>query len=245
MSLTIDGHAAVAGSQGGGTSFPVTLTTTQNNDIIVVMLYTETGTGNPSRTVTGVSGGGLTWHQRTDFSVSSNGGNIGVWWALASAPLSAVTITATTSASLDDYVLIAFGVNGCNLTAPWDTNVSLPAATGGNASTWTNTINTTQPHDLILCFGGHVQNSIPTGPAGFTLIDSASTNAAALDAGAGAWYLSVSSAQTSRAVSIITGGGGSINVTDALTADGTGTLFRCNDLCGLGAGGPFFADPLR
>lgn len=220
-SPTIDGHAAAAGSQGAGVTFPITLTTTKANDIIVVCLYTEDGVGTNDLFVTAVVGGGLTWQQRVNqVNTTGNHSNIGVWWALAPTALSAVTITVTLSGATDDYVIVAFGVNGCNLNSPWDTNVSIPTGVGGNAATYSRTINTTQANDFIVAMAGHVANAIPSAPAGFTLIDSASTNAAALDAGMGVWSKSVTATQTGLVVQSSTSGGGSILVVDSLTADG-------------------------
>ena len=215
----LDGHAAVAGNQGAGTTFPITLTTSLSNDIIVVWIYTESTSGGVKH-VTGVVGGGLTWAQRsTTDNVASNSANIGVWWALAPSPLLAVTITVSLSGPTDDYVLVAFGVNGCYTLFPWDGNASLPAANITTISPLTVSVSTTQKNDFIFGMMGAVQNSLPGTPSGFTLIDGANTNAGGLDAGAAAWYQTTTSAQTGLVISSTSTGGGKILVGDALTAD--------------------------
>ncbi len=225
----IDGAAAIAGSQGGGTTFPITLTTASSNDVIVVVMYNENGnSGNPIRTITGVSGGSLAWSQRSSTSIggASNPSNIGCWYALAASPLSAVTITVTLSGATDDYVLAAFGINGL-ITPPFDTNISLPNGVTANSGPLSTTINTTQFNDFIFTAVGNVATSIANLPnAGFTFLTGASTNAGSLDAGMGIWYEVVTVPQSNLAFSTTPSGTGVIMMVDALTSGGGySTLF--------------------
>jgi hypothetical protein len=127
--LSLDGQAASSGSASASGSIAATLTTTNSNDIIIACIFNE-AQGHPAgpHAVSGVSGGGLTWTQRSSQTSSAfNGSALEVWWAHASSPLSNVAITASFTGTPDDASIIVFGVSGCgNLAAPFDTNASLP-----------------------------------------------------------------------------------------------------------------------
>ena len=105
------------------------------------------------------------------------------------------------SAATDDYALVAFGVNGCNVAAPWDTDASLPGtgavASGGVTTITSSPISTSQANDFIFEVTGHTANNLPGAPGGsFVKIDGANTNAAVRDAGAVAYGLLVTAKQS-------------------------------------------------
>lgn len=125
--LTLDGSATAIMS--GNNSGTITLSTNLSNDIIVLAVISENN-GGAGKHVTGVSdGSGLTWASRASIDAAETGLSLDTWWAYAPSALSSDVITYTLSGSIDDAALVAFGVNGAsNTTAPWDTNVSLPAS---------------------------------------------------------------------------------------------------------------------
>lgn len=136
MTLALDGHAAASGSVSGTGTISATLTTTSTDDVIIACIYNEAQghTAGP-HDVSGVTGGGLTWTQRSkETSTAFNGSSMEVWWAHAPSALSSTSITATFSGTTDDASIIVFGVSGANTSAPFDTDVSLPAKTQATAS---------------------------------------------------------------------------------------------------------------
>jgi hypothetical protein len=103
------------------------------------------------------------WHQRAAASGQTTGfgsyyGDIEVWWAVAATPLVAETVTVVTTVANSAFLIMElFGAIGINTTAPWDTNVSLPAIStnlnGGAPSTTEVTgVSTSNANDLILFF---------------------------------------------------------------------------------------------
>lgn len=159
---TIDGGARIV--TGSGTTASASLTTTSANDVIVAQTFAPTG-----QTVTGVAGGGLAWAKRG--ALTPTGGQaLEEWYAIAASPLSAVSITVTFSGG-GSHGLTLFGVSGANTTTPFDTNVSLPAATfvsfGSSASV---SISTDNANDMLVAFAISSASTTFTPPAGFSTI---------------------------------------------------------------------------
>lgn len=164
MALSIDGTAT--GSATGGTTVgtsTTTLSTTNAGDIIVVLTHAEAVNAQGNfPTVSGISGGSLTWAKRSvgNFGPGGFGNSYNrseCWWAYASGTLTNVTITATWGGvTIDDMTIIAFGVTGFTggtySTNPWDSNSSLPAvATGTTTSAPTvSGVNTTAAATMVL-----------------------------------------------------------------------------------------------
>jgi hypothetical protein len=92
----IDAKVSNNGTQGSTITSPV-FTTTSSNELLLAFVATDY-LGGANTTVTGVSGGGLTWA----LAVRSNGqsGSSEIWRAFATTPLSSVTVTATLSQSV-------------------------------------------------------------------------------------------------------------------------------------------------
>lgn len=114
------------------TSVAFAITTTHTNDVIIAA-------GNQtssSASITGVSDtAGLTWIHRSHKSDATTNTSFDEWYAISSGTLTADTVTLTVSGSTGRYYL--FGVNGANLTTPFDTNASLP---GYSANTSISTL---------------------------------------------------------------------------------------------------------
>ena len=135
--LMLDGYATGGASEVSGdsyapvTSCDVTLSTSQDNDVIVLGI--TTGGYYSATTVTGITDtAGLIWKRRNQrwqtggakasSTVVNQGVNIEIWWAHAPTPLSADVISVNTAGGNGSISVVAIGVEGANYTAPWDTH---------------------------------------------------------------------------------------------------------------------------
>ena len=166
MALSVDGTANSGVTDTA--SISTTLTTTLTNDIIVVVLSYA---GGSALTASISDTAGLTWNTRYPVTATAAVGTPGTlyiaeYWAYSPNVLSSDVITVALSATV--YAnLCAFGVNGANTTAPFDTNTSLPSLASSKTS---NAFSTNSSSDLILCLMG--SNSSITSPTGITNINS-------------------------------------------------------------------------
>lgn len=172
----------------------------------------------------------LTWTQRSITSQGVTGTYpwaLEVWWAHSPVALSSRTITANYSKNTDRVTLVAFGVSGCYLTAPWDPNASLPKTVQARG-TLSGVITTTNVNDFLIAVMGSEQQSSSFGqtsvPTGFTLVDSAA-DATSFGAEIGVGYKGVTATQSSVTVTwgaSMTPSNSANNagfIIDALTAD--------------------------
>ena len=188
--LAIDGAISTvfSGSCAPPTPCTMTFSNSLTNDVLIM---TSIG---PTSNITGITdSAGLTWHFRKVVTVATN--NLEIWYAVSSGVLTSDTISVVYGATGFSPRLTVFGINGANLTTPFDPNGSLPAsATGTTATTLTNTISTNSANDMLLAW---VRSSASLGtvtePSGFSQI---------VNTGAGADQSSkiVSSIQTSLGV---------------------------------------------
>jgi len=220
--LTVDGSAT--GSFTSASSGTVTLTTSDSNDIIVVMVEDE-DTGNAVlRTVSSVAASGLTFAHRSSGSINSSPyTEMEVWYAAASTPLSSVTITATLSGSIDDASLVAFGVNGANTASPWDSNGALPKTATGTASgnPTVTAVSTSNANDILLGFTGLAlagagTPAVETAASGYTLIQTQVNGGGTGASEAAAEYKVVSATQSSISMAFATANTNWIMTGDAI-----------------------------
>ncbi|MDI3469808.1 MAG: hypothetical protein OJF62_001871 [Pseudolabrys sp.] len=176
---SIDGQANANFS--GTATGNVSLTTTQADDVIVVIVHTETTGTNGYRPVGSVTDtAGLSWQRRAQYQWAggrnSNSNTLEIWWAHAPAALTADTITAHISGgNVDDATILAFGVAGADIDEPFDTNAALPATASGGASTASTPsiggVATDAPRALILAVAGSPRTGGTTSsPADFTTL---------------------------------------------------------------------------
>ena len=130
--LQMDGYATsdVHGTDGGITLGTVTLSTTQDDDVIV--LGVSTGGFWTCGDVDHVtSSSGLVWKRRNkrwqsggykqgSGTVISQGLDTEIWWAHAPVALTGEVITVHMTRVTGGMGLVAFGVSGANYTTPWD-----------------------------------------------------------------------------------------------------------------------------
>ena len=180
---TID--ASAAGQSSSSPSVSASLTTTKTNNIIVAIVCIE-GLNVVSNGITSVTASGLTFTKYTSnffASTASVGYNIlqEVWYATASSILTAVSVTASTVVT-DDATIVLMGVNGCNLSAPFDTGTSMPINTSfaqGSTTKTVSGINTNSNNPLIIAsWFTAVNNVLNTLDTGYTLIQYVQNNGA-------------------------------------------------------------------
>lgn len=208
VTFQVDGTPGQTYTTAGVTSLGVNLTTTKANDVIVMVVYSS-ATGTTSCTVSSVSGGGLTWTRRNGQSFSTGSSNWAVeyWTAVASAPLSAASITATLnkanpSANSGTLNMVAFGLAGLNTANIFDSHSGLPVFNTSlvSSTTVTNTYSTSNAKDVILDMQFGSVSLTP--PSGFTEI-------AHDTSGPGFWeiaYKEVAATQTSATTTTPLGG---------------------------------------
>lgn len=207
MSLTIDGSGATATSSGAVSSLSATISTTNTNDIVLAFVHLEKPSGG-AVTVSGVSGGGLTWALRKQFAFGTDN-DIEIWWAAASAALTSQSITATFTGAIDDASLQLIAVSGvASLVTPWDANGSLPATFAEvNVANPSVTISTTSAVTMVLGFRGNPTPSGATAWSGFTALYSTTGSAGALWSYTNSEYETFSSAQSGITVGWTVGAG--------------------------------------
>ena len=181
---TVDG-TAVTGLASSTTAVSATLTTALTNNIIVAIVCIE-GTSVTSSGITNVTATGLTFAKYTTRFIAStafSGYNIlqEVWYATASSILTAVTVSAST-VTFDDATIVVFGVNGCNLSAPFDTGTNLPVHTTFASASTTKTvtgINTNSNNPLLIAsWYTDINNALNTLDTGYTQIAYVQNNGA-------------------------------------------------------------------
>jgi hypothetical protein len=225
VALTIDGSGATAIAT-AVTSVSAAITTTNANDIILAFVHAGAlGTGGAA-TVTSVTAAGLTFTRRaSDYRGSTAPWNtVELWWAPATAALTAKSVTATLSRTIDDCSIQLVAVSGCgSMSNPFDVNGSLPAVTG-NISTGSTaqTVSTSTAVTMLLAFFGSFNGTNETLGSGWTTLLSTANGGGGNFSETFSQYRTFSSAQTSFA-----GAFGAANrsgfgvIYDALTASST------------------------
>jgi hypothetical protein len=216
---TLDGVAHNTATNAA--SYTVTLTTTNANDIICVLVYVSKGSSGTAPAVTSVTASGLTFAKRA----STNGsvqGNMELWWALSTSALTAKVITVTIPTTYDDTASVAFGVTGCYTASPWDNNSNVPKYLSQFSTPSHTGVSTNESNDFLIFANGSNGGwaSLGTIPTGFTNGDIINTNGGALAGSVGFAYKGVTATQSSAT---FTWGSGvqqkNESIFDALTAD--------------------------
>lgn len=231
MTLALDGSSTGAfSSVASGTT---TLTTSDSNDVICVVVASDTAS---AQLLTSVTATGLTFTRRSSESVRNSGNsifvNIELWTAPSASPLSSKVITATYGSAIDDAVILAFGVNGAiSISSPWDSNINFPTEASSTTIVPTVTVNTSQANDFIIVAGaecGSANALAVTFGSPFTTIQIRANTGGVNQVMAGVAYYIVSSTQSSLTVAsqagtsgLYTAGGspgGFAVLADAITA---------------------------
>ncbi len=203
--LALDGSTI---ARVAGVSVSVALTTTLAPDVIYVVVTTDTGTINTP------TAAGLTFTLRAG-PITTTGVTISTYYAIATSPLAAVSITETTTGGAN-LLLAAFGVSGANTASPFDPNASVPASATGTGTVGSFTISTSNANDFIIGTFSSDAGAVHTAAAPWTLIVS-QRQGAALDSSSE--YQVVSATQTNLAVTMtLTGAANWAGIADAIKA---------------------------
>lgn len=173
------------------------VTTTDPNDIIVLIVSAESGTATSPAisTVTNTGTAALTWNKQAalqwaDPDNSNLAADLEVWWALA-ASAGTYNITVTFSAVVDAACMCGVGVNACATAAPWDTSGGT-AGTGkfsvGNPTATSITTATVGTLVLAIDCGGVITPTAGAAPTGFTTLAQVSNAAGTYRSWLGIYY---------------------------------------------------------
>lgn len=221
-SLTLDGSGNNFAWSTTNSS-TVTLTTANANDLIVIVVSSETtdGTGVhatvSSIAMTGGSGTIGSFTKRSSFYLDNvpNTGQgttpIGhameVWSAVATTALTAAVFTVQLSKVIDDAVLDAFGVNFDSVSAPvWTSNGSCPAFASDTSGSFVipsvSGVSTNGPCMVIGFFATPAHPTlIETPGTGYTIIEASANHGANNDEAQAEEYQLFSSAQSGLTIS--------------------------------------------
>lgn len=162
-SLALDGNA-IGTNSGTVSSVAPVLTTTQANDVIIVLVTVSSGS------VASVTSPHLTFMHRATASFFSTVFAY-EYYAIAASPLTSETITVAFTSTGIDPMANAFGISGANTASPFDPNGALPGIVGtGGAGGSYPTITTSNANTFdfgITLFGS---TTTPTAGAGWTLL---------------------------------------------------------------------------
>jgi hypothetical protein len=155
--ISVDANVSVDQATANTNVVTSTFSTTSGNELLLAFISTDWLSG-PNTTVTGITGGGLTW----TLVVRANGqsGTSEVWRAFASGPLSGISVTATFSqAIVSSMTVISFtGVDssGTNGSAA----IGATASTGASFGAPTATVVTTRSNSWVFGVGNDFDNAI-------------------------------------------------------------------------------------
>jgi hypothetical protein len=135
----IDGKASATYSAASGS---VTLTTTQPNDLIYVLVSAR-GESDVS-----VSGAGLSWNLRGS-SASGEIGKLWAFYAISPYKLTSAAITAQRQAA-QEFAIVAFGISGANTSAPFDANLANPKTASGTGADASASFESASKNDLLI-----------------------------------------------------------------------------------------------
>ena len=167
----LDSPSVATATQSGGTTGTIALTTAAANE--VAFLFVQAGSTGATFTTT-VTASGLTWTKRKSAPNTTLAYALTeIWSAKVPSIVSGLTVTVTTSVTMDNMALIICAASGCAAQI-FDTNAGLPAgpvlSTG--AATIPITVSTTQPDDMIFGVLGTNDSNVgaisPDGGIGFS-----------------------------------------------------------------------------
>lgn len=239
MALTVTNHGFHTSS--GGTTTTVSITASAGDVITVATIVGQTGSSTPSLSISGL---GLTWTTRKQYSYTPTTGSanghpftITVFQALTASSQTAQTATVTSTVTIDDAATCYMSVSGTNATYN-DPNVLIPATAnaGGVSSNPTVSVTTTLSNNLVFMVagrtGGFASPSTQTiGGVTATVTDIANNGGGTFAACIVMAYLVVSSPQSSASC-VFSGTSFPASdwamIGDALTADTASTPGRSN-----------------
>jgi len=162
--LALDG-SGIGSSIGGNCVWSQKLSTLNEPDVIVAMLAIN----DTTTTVTSVTDtASLQWTLRASLKEPTNV-QIIYYYAIASAPLVADSVTFVLSSTAVATVCVDFGISGADTSVPFDPNVGMPNKNNGLSTAANLTYNTSNPNDFLIILEGFcAQGAAGSGsPIGF------------------------------------------------------------------------------
>jgi hypothetical protein len=219
-------------------------------DIIVVVTHAPYAHAlGAAGTVSSVTGTGLVFQKRSGVTLAGTSGadpysRQEIWWAYTATGTTLLTYTITYSSTFESATMQAVCVTGFTgtgyITAPWDTNVSIPAIASAEASGTPSVsgVSTTAVNSMLISLASSAPGTSglsSTPPTGFTFIGTIRNTSATDNSEVLLADKVVSSAQSSITVSWTGTITNWIETVDALT-DGSGASTTVPSLNLLGVG---------
>jgi hypothetical protein len=164
----IDTSCIGFGSESSSGSIPIITSsmTAQANELIIVVVTSGHSGSSSTRTFTITDSFGDTYTQRGSTVTSgSNAEQISEYYANTGSHTGSFTVTATdSSGSYNRNIdVLAFGITGA-AASPFDTHAGLPypAHNGGSSAPTVTGVSTSNAHDMILAFEGHLSSTADT-----------------------------------------------------------------------------------
>ena len=193
-SMALDGD--VVGYDKTGSTPSVSLTTSNANDVIIVLVSTSVSSGSPPK-VSSISSPHVSWKSSARGTGGDGVTNYEEWYGIASSALSSEAITVHLSGSpAYGSTIVAFGISGANTASPFDSHSGLPAWASGSGGSPSVSISTSNANDFI--FGVEVRGCPSANGAAYSTIVSDGCKANYADVFAE--YQIVSSTKSSFAV---------------------------------------------
>lgn len=245
--VALDG-ASVKGSSATTSIASAPKTTTGTSDLVVALIAATSGVATVP-TITGVSGGGLTWTLRKRLNgtaldygyATGDGTTCEEWTATATSGLTSQVITATASLNIDGNIQV-FAFSGVNTSSPFDANASIPGSQVSSTHTVVtpsiSSLSTTTANDAavaMLCgfFSQGASNFPITNPTGYTAIGN--NNNTPVYAGSQAAFDILSGKLSSATVAFGSGYNDFYYIFDAITpAGGAAAVIHNLPLMGVG-----------
>lgn len=158
------GVAGCAGCGGTTTGPAITISTTGNNELVILLYQGNRSSTSGAAMSWTPSGCGVTWALRAT-GVYYTGGEpsaVQEWWgAVTGGALSSCTVTSTASASEDAGTVIQFSLTGvASLTSPFDANTGgSPLISGGNNASLSEMVTTSQSAYIFGVSGSAANNN--------------------------------------------------------------------------------------
>lgn len=160
--LAIDVKTSKDGSAGSATIASPAFSTASGNELLLAFISTDY-LGGANTTVTGVSGGGLTWTLVVRSNAQS--GTSEIWRAFASSPLTNATVTASLSQSVVSSITIVsytgVDLSGTNGSGAIGAFAAKSAATGAPGAS----VTTTRNNSWVFGVGNDFDNAIARTPS--------------------------------------------------------------------------------
>lgn len=206
--LQVDGSSS--NSAGSSTSISVTLSTTNVNDVI----YLAIGSNKAQSSYTVKDNAGLSWTIRKHISTSPD---LATYAAISSSALKSdtITVTASTSASLNVFVFGITGADTQSFADAFDENKAVPSHNSGTGSTLSTKISTYSYNDMLIGVGVQLNGRTLSAVSPFTMIGGGSSKTL------GAENHTVSTWESNFPIKFTsTGTGAWVMIGDAVSRDG-------------------------